>query len=131
MELPRITVSRIDADRLDALLSRTEVRGTEVATRLAAELERAEVVEPEDLPTDVIGMNCTARFEEESGGGPGQEHVLTLVYPHEADGSPGKISILAPVGSALLGLSVGQCIDWPGPGGRTLRLRVLEVRKGA
>lgn len=129
MELPRITVSRIDADRLDALLSRPEFRGTPVAERLGAELERADVVEPEALGADVIGMNSTARFEEQTDGGPGRTHELTLVYPHETDGDPGKVSILAPVGSALLGLSVGQCIDWPGPDGHLLRLKVLQVHR--
>ena len=53
---------------------------------------------------------------------------MTLVYPHDADGTPGKVSILAPVGSALLGLRTGQAIDWPMPGGNSTRLRVLEIR---
>ena len=56
----------------------------------------------------------------------GNRHELTLVYPDGA-GAPGTVSILAPTGSALLGLSVGQSIAWQVPGGRKLQLRVLEV----
>ena len=77
------------------------------------------------MPPDAITMNSTARFRDESSG---EERELTLVYPRDADGSPDKVSILAPVGSALLGLRAGQTIDWPLPGGRSTRLQVLEIR---
>ena len=56
------------------------------------------------------------------------ERELALVYPRDADGSAHKVSILAPVGSALLGLRTGDSIDWPMPGGRTARLEVLAIR---
>ena len=57
----------------------------------------------------------------------GEKHVLTLVFPREANVDEGKVSVLAPVGSALLGLAIGQSIDWNAPGGRKLRLRVTAV----
>jgi regulator of nucleoside diphosphate kinase len=57
----------------------------------------------------------------------GKEFELTLVYPDDAHITHGAVSVLAPVGSALLGLSVGQSIEWPLPGGRKMNLRVLEV----
>jgi regulator of nucleoside diphosphate kinase len=57
----------------------------------------------------------------------GEQHEIELVYPHEADPSKGRVSVLAPVGAALLGMIVGNTIDWPIPGGRTTRLRVLAV----
>jgi regulator of nucleoside diphosphate kinase len=117
---PAIVLSRLDLDRIEALLEREAPAGHE---RLRAELDRAEVREPRDMPDDVITMNSTARFVDEAGG---DEHEMTLVYPRDA-GAPGTVSILAPVGSALLGLRVGQQIDWAGPGGRTLRLRVLAI----
>jgi regulator of nucleoside diphosphate kinase len=69
-------------------------------------------------------MNSTARCREESSG---KEYVLTLTYPQQA-AAQGKVSVLAPIGSALLGLSVGQRIDWPSPGGKTLRLNLLDVQ---
>jgi regulator of nucleoside diphosphate kinase len=53
---------------------------------------------------------------------------MTLVFPRDADGSADKVSILAPVGSALLGLRFGDSIEWPIPGGRTIRLRVLSIQ---
>ncbi|MGH8281785.1 MAG: GreA/GreB family elongation factor, partial [Gammaproteobacteria bacterium] len=69
-------------------------------------------------------MNSTARFKDESNGA---VHELTLVYPQDAGASPGRVSVLAPAGSALLGLSTSQTIEWQVPGGRKLRLKVLEV----
>jgi regulator of nucleoside diphosphate kinase len=68
-------------------------------------------------------MNSTVRFVDE---GEYKAYELRLVYPNQA-GQPGTVSILAPVGSALLGLSVGQTIRWQVPGGRDLQLRVVSV----
>ena len=91
---------------------------------LEAELARAEVVDPEKIPPSVVTMNSTVRFKIESSS---DEFHLTLVYPKDADASGGTISILAPVGSALLGLSMGDVIEWPKPGGGMLRVRIEEV----
>ena len=117
---PAIVLSRLDLDRIESLLEREAPADSE---RLRAELDRAEVREPNDMPDDVITMNSTARFVDVASG---DEHEMTLVYPRDA-GAAGTVSILAPVGSALLGLRVGQQIDWTGPGGRPLRLRVLAI----
>lgn len=122
--LPSLVVSRLDFDRIEALLETPLPAGVDT-TGLQAELDRAEVREPADMPPDVITMNSTARFKDEADG---TEHEMTLVYPREADGSAGRVSILAPVGSALLGLRVGDTIEWPVPSGRTIRLRVLSIR---
>ena len=75
------------------------------------------------MPPHIVTMNSTVSFEDESNG---EKLTLTLVYPAAA-GAPGTVSILAPVGSALLGLSRDQQIDWPTPDGRHRRLRVLEI----
>lgn len=88
------------------------------------ELERAKVVAPEAMPPTVVTMNSTIRFAIEPTG---KEFELTLSYPEDVQGQPGRISILAPVGSALLGLAVGDQMEWPVPGSRTVRVRVLEV----
>jgi regulator of nucleoside diphosphate kinase len=69
-------------------------------------------------------MHSTVQFVEEDTG---KTHEMTLVYPQDIDGTPGKVSILAPVGSALLGLSEGQEIEWSRPGGGVIRLRVERV----
>jgi len=102
-------------------LSRSAFPGKEA---LEAELARAEVVEPREVPPTVVTMNSTVKFEIESSL---EEFCLTLVYPKDVDASGEKISILAPVGSALLGLSQGDEIEWPKPGGGALRVRIKEV----
>ena len=121
--LPPIQITRLDADRLDALLDMPSARQLPGLDALRAELERADVVEPAAIPADVATMNSRIKFVEDASG---KTFELTLVYPQDA-GKPDSISILAPVGSALLGLRVGQSIQWPMPGGRSAELRLLEV----
>ena len=124
---PTLILSRIDVERIEDLLDRPEYRALNTDA-LREELERAELAEPSDVPNDVITMNSTAlvKVVEENKGE--HEYELTLVYPRDADGSSDKVSILAPVGSALLGLRVGDNIDWPMPGGARARLHVLSIR---
>jgi len=121
---PEITVSTDDLERLEGLLGELRGGAPEIADGLRAELDRARIVEPDEVPPDVVTMNSTVRFTDEETG---KEFQRTLCYPHEATGGTDKVSILAPLGSALLGLSVGQSIDWPVPGGRTARIRILDV----
>lgn len=119
---PSLTLSTHDVRRLEALLQNMEPSPT--VSRLEAELARARWVEPTQVPAQVVTMNSRLRCIEVDSG---RVHELQLVYPHEADAGAGRISILAPVGSAVLGLSVGDAIDWPVPGGRSVRLRVTDV----
>jgi regulator of nucleoside diphosphate kinase len=121
--LPTIILSTTDYDRLDALLSRPEIRALPGAERLRAEIERAELLEPEAMPADVVTMRSTLRCTDLTGN---REMRFTLVYPDEADSEAGRISVLAPLGAALLGLSVGQEIDWALPSG-IHRLRVEAI----
>jgi regulator of nucleoside diphosphate kinase len=124
---PPLLLSRLDAERIEALLEQPQYRALNTRA-LQEELERAEIAEPGQMPADIITMNSTARVRLEEAGQGSHEHELTLVYPRDADGSAEKVSILAPVGSALLGLRVGDAIDWPMPGGRSARLHVLAIR---
>ena len=121
---PEIIVSMADLERLEGLLGELRAGAPEIAEGLRSELDRARIVEPADVPHDVVTMNSTVRFADEESG---KEFERTLCYPEEATGGTDKVSILAPLGSALLGLSVGQRIDWPVPGGRTARIRILDV----
>jgi len=121
---PNIVISSVDAERLEALLASIPKDSFPGRAELEAELSRAEIVKPKDIPTTVVTMNSTVRFRVESST---EEFTLTLVYPRDMDSSSDKISILAPVGSALLGLSQGDEIEWPKPGGGTLRVRIVEV----
>ncbi len=91
---------------------------------LADELDRAEVVPPERIAGNVVTMNSRVVFRDEETG---ESREVSLVYPNDSDPDHGRISIFAPVGTALLGLSMGQTIDWPLPQGRLKRYRVVEV----
>ncbi len=122
--LPHITVSTLDLVRLRALLDAPDVQAQPELDDLRMELDRARVVEPEAMPPNVATMNSTIKFVIEPSG---KEFELTLSYPEDVRGQAGRISVLAPVGSALLGLSVGQEIEWPVPGGKTVRVRVIDV----
>lgn len=121
---PTITLSSRDLDRLEQLLDSPAMATHPAAIALAAELGRANVVEPENMPADVVTMNSRVTCIDDVGG---ETHRLTLVYPRDADVDRHRVSVLAPVGTALLGLSVGQSIDWNAPGGRSLRLRVTAI----
>ncbi|MFT3755766.1 MAG: nucleoside diphosphate kinase regulator [Pseudoxanthomonas sp.] len=121
---PSLIVSRRDFDRLEALLDSPALRRHPAALALMDELNRAEVLPPEQIPATVVTMNSTVDCIDEIGG---EKHRLTLVYPNDADVEKSRVSVLAPVGSALLGLSVGQTIDWDAPGSRHLRLRVTAI----
>ena len=123
--LPPITVSSRDLARLEAMLEAPALRQLPAAIALGEELARANVVEPADMPGNVVSMNSRVTCLDENTG---ESHELTLVYPQDADADAGKVSVLAPVGSALLGLSTGQHIDWAMSGNRTLRLKVTAIR---
>ncbi|TIH10756.1 nucleoside diphosphate kinase regulator [Pseudomonas leptonychotis] len=119
---PSLTITRLDLQRLEHLLDSLDDFGPG-AVALQAELDRADVVGHDEVPAGVVTMNSRVHCREESSG---KDYHLTLVYPQDAGGE-GKVSILAPVGSALLGLSVGQHIDWTGPSGKVLKLTLLAV----
>lgn len=108
---PPITLTSCDYERLTQMLMLNKYRTLPGIDELQDELDRANVVEPEELPNDVITINSTARFLDETSN---EQFEITLVYPDKADGAT-KISVLAPVGSALLGMSVGQSIPWQVP----------------
>ncbi|MCW8905126.1 nucleoside diphosphate kinase regulator [Sedimenticola sp.] len=120
---PRIILTSQDLDRLEALLETLPAATFPGKAELLRELDRAEVVSPQEVSPDVVTMNSKVRFALESG----EEFCLTLVYPKDMDGSAERISILAPVGSALLGLSVGEHIEWPRPGGGMMKVQIVEV----
>lgn len=119
----RLLVSASDMDRLQRVVEQHNAgANADLADMLALELENAVVTRDEELPTDVVSMNSTVIFED------ADTHNLrevTLCYPNEARGE-GRISVLAPIGAALIGLSVGDKIDWPVPSG-TRHLRIVAV----
>ncbi|MBB3228249.1 regulator of nucleoside diphosphate kinase [Luteibacter sp. Sphag1AF] len=120
---PALIISDLDYGRIDALLENMSAADAARHDRLRQEIERATLVPTEDMPADVVTMNSTVTFEEVATG---EKHTRTLVYPR-TDGRPDHLSILTPVGSALLGLQVGGHIHWPTPDGTVRDLRVLQI----
>ncbi len=114
---PSITLSTDDATRLAQLL---EGRADAVVELLEDELSRATVVPRSALPADVVCVGSQVRYRNGD-----TERDLTLVWPHEA--GEGRVSVLTPVGAALIGLRPGQQIAWPLPGDRIATLEVLSV----
>lgn len=123
MSLPSIIITQQDADRLEAILERLSEQSFPGKERLEVELDRATIVGSHEVPADIVTMNSTVLFRT----GEGKEFSLKLVYPKDSDGSPDKISILAPIGSALLGLKEGDTISWPVSGGASMDVQVIRV----
>lgn len=119
---PKIILSSQDLERLETLLYALGNSLSPDRAALLAELGRADVVEPQEIPPTVVTMNSTVRFTVEGR----EQFCLTLVYPKDVDGQADRISVLAPVGSALLGLSVGDSISWPMPGG-VVQVKIEEI----
>src|SRR5512138_1155797 len=118
-----IVVTRSDAERLRALVetARARRRWEEVhLLALADELESAEVVEPDRVPADVVTMRSRVRVLDMVSG---EAATYTICYPIEANLQAGRLSVLAPIGTALLGYREGDVIEWPVPGG----VRVLKI----
>jgi regulator of nucleoside diphosphate kinase len=122
--VPKVVISERDAGRLEALLTRLSADAFPGKAALEGELDRADIVDPKEIPPTVVTMNSKIRFRVTTSD---EESCLTLVYPKDVDESGGTISVLAPVGSALLGLSQGDEIEWPKPGGGTLKVRIEEI----
>lgn len=122
---PYIVVTKTDFKRLWRLAEAHELRDQEVAQELMAELDRARVVEDRRIAEGVIRMGSTVSYESDHG-----VRTVTLVFPGEADIAGGRISILTPVGAALLGLSAGQSIVWTARDGKAHSLRVDAVHQG-
>lgn len=119
-----ITITNLDRDRLGSMLQTVEPPDERAVVRLDDELARAEVVAASAAPNDLVTMNSRVRFVDELAG---TTREITLVYPDEADPEAARVSVLSPVGSALLGLRVGQVIEWPLASGRRGRFRVLSL----
>ncbi len=118
---PKIVVTSSDMERLRTLIDTTAGDRADV---LDAELMRAVVVEPSEVPPDVVTMNSRVVYRDEDSH---ETREVTLSYPKDASLEQGRVSVLAPVGAALLGLSVGQEIEWLLPGGKHKRLRIISV----
>lgn len=120
---PSIIVSDTDQRRLAILATDALQRFPEVAEELLSEMERADVVTAEAIPPNVVQMGSDVVFESDNG----ETRRVRLVFPGQADIAAGRISILTPIGAALIGLSEGQSIAWKTRDGRSRQLTILAV----
>lgn len=116
-----LILTQADFQKLSSLIASAQ---NDIAALLEEELSRASIVSDHELPQDVVSMNSTVNFQDLESG---KESVVTLVYPQDASIAENKISILAPVGSALIGLRVGQVMNWPLPNGKEKKIKVISV----
>ena len=126
MEARTIYITQFDMQRLRALIGdakRLAPRGNEYLEGLESELSRGILVAPTDVPPDVVTMNSRVSLVDLDTN---EEMVYTLVFPNDADIAKSKISVLAPIGTAMLGYRVGDTFEWHVPDG-TRRLRVKKV----
>lgn len=120
-----IRVTEFDLERLKKLIAdsqRAKYRGSDYLAKLQSELERAEVVKSREVGSNVVTMNSTVVMVDLETG---KEETYTLVFPDDADARQGKVSVLAPIGTAMLGYEVGDVFEWEVPAGR----RRLQVKK--
>jgi regulator of nucleoside diphosphate kinase len=121
-----IHITEFDNQRLRELLAEarfTGYSGKEYLLGLEKELDRAQVVDPKTVPPDLVTMNSKVRLEDLETG---EEMVYTLVFPEYANLAENKISILAPIGTAILGYRVGDTFEWKVPGGIS-RIKIKEL----
>jgi regulator of nucleoside diphosphate kinase len=126
MEHRQIYITEFDLRRLQDFIQearRLSPRGNQYLESLEAELARGRRVDPKDIPADVITMNSRARLTDVDIG---EEMIYTLVFPQDADIAASKISVLAPIGTAMLGYRVGDVFVWKVPDGDR-RMRVEEI----
>jgi regulator of nucleoside diphosphate kinase len=121
-----ITITEFDMERLSTLLDdakRLDRYGNEYLESLEIELSRGQLVAPADVPADVITMNSKVCLKDLDTK---EEMTFTLVFPRDADITQSKMSVLAPIGTAMLGYRIGDIFTWKVPDG-VRRLQVAKV----
>jgi regulator of nucleoside diphosphate kinase len=119
---PRIVITASDYARLVAFAERPD--RTPIAEYLSDELTRASIVDDDKLAADVVRMGSLVTYRDLASD---RTRTIALVFPQEADMARNRVSVLTPIGAALIGLAVGLSIDWPTPEGRSGTLTVIGV----
>jgi regulator of nucleoside diphosphate kinase len=122
---PRITLMAEEFEKLSQLARAAESTMPDGASDLMDELDRAHVLAKGRHPVDTVCMGCEVVYRDDTTG---RVQTVTLVYPNEADIAKGKVSVLTPIGTALIGLAVGKSINWTTRIGEMKRLTVLQVK---
>lgn len=125
-ELPPISLNENDLERLRNLADAASDKFPRTAEFLAREVERANILDPLKVLPGLVVMGADVIFRDDVTG---KTRRVTLVYPHEADIDANKISVLTPIGAALIGLSVSQSIEWQTQTGHWRSLTVLDVHQ--
>ena len=128
LELPPITIIRGDMEKLIRLADAADGRFAQTGDFLAREIDRAEVIEDFERRPGLVAMGSRVTFRYNTTG---QTRTITLVYPEDADVAQDRISVLTPIGAALIGLSVSQSIEWQTLEGKSRSLTVTAVDAGA
>jgi regulator of nucleoside diphosphate kinase len=123
---PRITLSAEDYTRLSMLAHAARKKMPDLAADLADEIGRADVLATGRHLERIVCMNCEVEFRDDKTG---KIQQVVLVYPEKADISKRRVSVLTPVGTALVGLREGDSMTWETPSGEVRQLTVLAVRE--
>ncbi|AMW79312.1 transcription elongation factor GreAB [Acinetobacter sp. TGL-Y2] len=123
MNKPQIIISEQDLNRLETMLDH-QMKLSPTMKHLEDELARADVVLPQDIPANVVTMNARVKITI----APSTESTeITLVYPHDFKGEAGQVNVIAPIGTAILGLAEGQQIEWPQPDGQLMKVKIEKI----
>ncbi|GLI23138.1 regulator of nucleoside diphosphate kinase [Xanthobacter flavus] len=120
--LPALVLNRDDHERLTGLATAALDRIPDVAEELLSELERARLVSPDRTPANSVQMGATVTYRSADS-----TRTVRLVYPEDADIADGKVSVMTPIGAALIGLSENQSISWTARDGRRHELEIVAV----
>lgn len=121
---PAIHVITAECDALSELALSAKHKHPHSSAMLLAELDRAELCEPGELPEQTVAMNSRIDFIDE---GTGARRTVQLVYPRDADIAAARVSILTPIGAGLIGMTAGCSIRWPDRDGHARMLRIVSV----
>ncbi len=123
MEQREIYITRADMERLRNLIQAYNGRDTPYLESLEEELDRAKIVDPKDIPHNIVTMNSAVRIRDLDNG---EETTVMLVFPDKKETSEKTVSILAPIGTALIGYGEGDTIEWEVPAGKK-RFQIMEI----
>jgi regulator of nucleoside diphosphate kinase len=121
---PPLLINRLDAERLQRLIDDAAEEDQAVAEMLENEISRGVVVDPNEIPDNVVSMNSQVQFTDLTRQ---KQMIRTLVYPHALSSTEDGLSVMAPIGASLLGLKVGHAIDWPLPNNEHTLLRIDAI----
>lgn len=121
---PNLQITELDLVRLQRLLAQMDHIDHDHVDNLRDKLGQAHVVEPREVPANIVTMNSSLICDDADSS---RALELTLTYPEDADPGKGRVSVLSPIGSALLGAGLGETVAYELPNGEVRRLQVREI----